>query len=338
MKKILFGKTGEYVSQFSLGCMLMGSTIDSRNSFLMLDHFIEEGGNFIDTANCYAWWIGKGEFVGDESENVLGQWMKERKNRDKVFLATKVGARLKDPNSIRDENGIPKWHLVTGNYEYLAPDTIRKSVEDSLRRLQTDYIDLYYAHIDDRVTPLDDTLEILNRLVEEGKVKYIGCSNYKTWRLERARNISHVKGWAEFTAVQQQYSYLRPKPGADFGVSVNVDNELIDYLRSNEEVVLLAYSPLLKGIYDDRNKRESYYNWHLFDSDDACARLETLTNIANELDVTNSQLVLAWLLHHEPRVIPILGASSLAQLKHNMKALDIRLTDEQISILNNASS
>lgn len=337
MNKIEFGRTEERISQAGLGCMLMGSAIDYTTSFAMLDRFIDQGGNFLDTANCYAWWLGKGEFIGDESENLIGQWMKERGNRERIFLATKVGARLKHPEKIRDKGNI-LWDLLPGEYEGLAPEVIRKGIEGSLKRLQTDYVDLYYTHIDDRTTPLEETLEALNRLVKQGKVRYIGCSNLRTWRLERSRYISMANKWTSYIAVQQQYSYLRPKPGVDFGVTVNVDDELLDYLSANEDVTLVAYSPLLKGIYDDKKKREAYYNWQLFNNDDAQVRLETLTKIAKELGVTNNQLVLAWLLHHRPRVIPLLGASKLEQFDQNIKALDIRLTDEQISLLNNASA
>jgi len=338
MKKVVLGRTGESVSQAGLGCMLMGTTVDKTTSFVMLDRFINQGGNFLDTANCYAWWIGKGEYVGDESENILGEWMKERKNRGKVFLATKVGARLKDPKKMRDDKGNILWDLLPGEYEYLAPETIRKSIEGSLKRLQTDYIDLYYTHIDDRTTSMEETLEVLNLLVKEGKVRYIGCSNLRTWCLERARCISAAQGWSSYIAVQQQYSYLRPKPGADFGITVNVDDELLDYLHAHEDVTLVAYSPLLKGIYDDRQKREAYYNWQLFNNDDTQVRLESLSKMAKGLGVTSNQLVLAWLLHHQPRVIPLLGASKLEQFDQNMKAIDIQLTGEQMSVLNSASS
>jgi aryl-alcohol dehydrogenase-like predicted oxidoreductase len=141
----------------------------------------------------------------------------------------------------------------------------------------------------------------------------------------------------KFVAIQQQYSYLRPKARADFGISVNVDDELLDYLRSNEEVTLLPYSPLLKGIYDDPLKREAYYNWHLFNNDDARIRLDVLSKLAKELSVSNSQLVLAWLLHHQPKTIPILGFSNLDQFDHNLKALDVSLCEEQMDILNKAS-
>jgi len=338
MNKVELGKTGVLVSQVSLGCMLMGSTIDKKDSFTALDRFVEAGGDFLDTANCYAWWIGKGEFVGDESEVILGQWMKERGNRDKVFLATKVGARLRNPQAIRDAEGNVLWDHVESDREFLSPQVIRRGVEDSLRRLQTDHIDLYYAHIDDRVTLLQETLAAFNELIKEGKVRYIGCSNFRTWRLERANRISAMQGWGSFVAIQQQYSYLRPKAGADFGVAVNVDDELLDYLKSNEDVTLLPYSPLLKGIYDDQKKREAYYNWQLFNNDDARVRLEILSGIAKELNVSNSQLVLAWLFHHQPKTIPILGFSNLDQLDHNLKALDISLCEEQMSILNRASA
>ncbi|HLF29015.1 MAG TPA: aldo/keto reductase [Anaerolineae bacterium] len=339
MEKVRLGKTSQQVSQVCLGCMLMGSTVDEVTSFAMLDRFTGEGGNFLDTANCYAWWLGAGECVGDESETVVGRWLKHRSKRDKVFLATKAGARLKDPHRIRDAEGNVMWQMLPGEYEHLSPEVIRRGVEGSLRRLQTDYIDLYYAHIDDRCTALEDTLEALNQLVKEGKVRYIGCSNYRTWRLERARNISAAYGWASYVAVQQQYSYLRPKPGAQFGVMVNVDDELLDYLCANEDVTLLAYSPLLKGIYDDRQKREAYYNWALFNNDDARVRLTVLSEMAREVGVTNSQLVLAWLLHHRrPPVIPIWGFRCLEQFEQGLASLAIRLTDDHLAALNRASA
>jgi aryl-alcohol dehydrogenase-like predicted oxidoreductase len=318
--------------------MLMGSATDRAVSFEMLDRFVDAGGDFLDTANCYAWWIGQGEFGGDESESLLGQWLQERKKRDRVFLATKVGGRLKDITRIRDEQGHVYWDRVRDEYEYLSARVIRRDVEDSLRRLQTDYVDLYYAHIDDRVTPLEETLAALNQLVQEGKVRFIACSNFRTWRLERARQISRVRSWASFVAIQQQYSYLRPKPGADFGIAVNADDELLNYVRSNDDVTLVAYSPLLKGIYESEKKREAYYNWPLFNSCDAEVRLEVLSKLALELGVSNHQLVLAWLLHHQPRVIPIIAASSVGQYERNMAALDIRLTAEQLERLNSSTA
>ncbi len=337
MNKVTLGKTGESVSQYCLGTMLMGTLTGRPESFEMLDRFMEAGGNFIDTANCYAWWLAKDvSSYGDESETLLGDWMEARRNRQDIFLATKAGGRLKDPRLVRNGSGEVIWERVPQNYEYLSAGSIRTAVEGSLRRLKTDHIDLCYAHIDDRITPLAETLEALNELVAAGKVRYIACSNLRTWRLERARRISAAQGWAGYVAIQQEYSYLRPKPGLRAGIDVHVDDELIDYLNNNPDVTPLAYSPLLKGIYDDARKREAYYNWDRYDHDDTRVRLETLSKMAKELDVTNSQLVLAWMLHHQPRVIPILGARTLDQYDQCMAALNIPLAEAQMSVLNNA--
>lgn len=338
MKTQIFGTTNEQVSEICLGAMLMGTIIDKKDSFEILDRFIDADGNFIDTANCYAWWVGKGEFTGIESELTLGEWMKKRNNRSKVFLATKAGGGIKDLSIIRDSNGLPKWDLVSSQYEGLSAKTIRSAVEGSLRRLQTDYIDLYYTHIDDRSVPLEETLETLNDLVKEGKIKNVACSNLKTWRLALARNISSHNNWALYTAIQQQYSYFQPKFNADFGISENANDELFDYLRSNSDLTLIAYSPLLKGIYDSEEKRRNYYNWSFFNTPENQKRLEVLTQIAGELGVTNNQLVLAWMLQNETKVIPILGFSNKEQYDQNMKAVDIQLTDIHLNRLNSAVS
>lgn len=338
MNKIPFGMTGEMVSQYSLGCMLMGTQTDHATSFEMLDRFMGAGGNFLDTANCYAWWLDKNS-AGDESESLLGDWMEARKNRSQVFLATKGGARLKDMGLVRNAQGEINWGGVRQAYEYLSAGVIRSALENSLRRLKTDYIDLYYVHIDDRQTPQEETLAVLNDLVRQGKVRYIACSNWRTWRLERARNLSAAQGWPAYVGIQQQYSYLRPKAGADFGIGFNVDDELLDYLCANPAVTLMAYSPLLKGIYDDPQKRATVsYIWNPFDNDDARARLEVLGRMAREMNISNSQLVMAWLLHHQPRVIPIVGARTLEQYEIAMSALDIDLSSEQMAALNAASA
>ncbi len=334
MEQVPLGKTGEQVSQLCLGAMIMGTTTDQATSYQMLDAFLEAGGNFIDTANCYAWWIG--QYPGGESETLLGQWMKARKNRDGVFLATKGGAALPNLRAVKDEQGNIAWEKVRENYEYLSPAALRKAIEGSLRRLQVDTIDLYYVHIDDRVTPVEATLEELNCFVQEGKVRYIGCSNFETWRLERSLNVSRARGWAQYVALQNEYSYFRPRPGTDFGIGAHTGDEQLDYLRANEDVTLLGYSPLLKGIYDDPQKRERYYNWHIYNTEDNRSRLETLSKMAAELGVSNNQLVLAWLLHHNPRIIPIMTASGMEQFHHNMAALNIRLSDEQMAELSAA--
>jgi aryl-alcohol dehydrogenase-like predicted oxidoreductase len=338
VKKVELARTGEQVSEVCLGTMIMGSTVDEKTSFAMLDRFVELGGNFVDTANCYAWWVGRGEFVGDESEELLGRWMKARGNRDDIFLATKVGARLRDVKAIRDANGDVYGDRIDSERLPQTAANIRLGVEDSLRRLQTDRIDLYYSHMDDRVTPLEERLEAFNDLVAAGKVRFIGASNYRTWQLERARRIAAEHGWAQFVAIQQQSSYFRPNQGADFGSAINLDGELTDYLAATPELTLFAYSPLLKGIYEDEAKRKAYYNWPKFDGEDARARLAVLTPMAAELGVSNSQLVLAWLLHRRPFTIPLITGSNPAQQEHNLAAVEIRLTPEQVATLDRAGA
>ena len=339
MKKVALGNTGLEVSQVCLGNMLMGSTIGKEDSFRILDRFVEAGGNFIDTANCYAWWIGKGEFVGDEGEMILGEWMKSRGLREKLVVSTKVGARLKNPSIMRNEQGEVYWDRISNQYEFLAPETIRKGVEDSLRRLQTDYIDLYFAHIDDRRTPLEETLRAFDDLVRAGKVRHIGCSNFRTWRLAQARQLSEDLGLAKYSVLQQNFSYLRPRANAELGIDGYVDDGLVDYQKSNPDLAVMVCSPLLKGLFNDSARRAAYYNWHLYDTADSAARLAVLEKMAAELGVTGNQLVLAWMLHLEaPKTIPLLGFSRMSQLEENLKALDISLSPEQMATLSKAGA
>jgi len=339
MKTVELGRTGIQVSEVCLGNMLMGSTISKSESFQMLDYFVEQGGNFIDTANCYAWWVGKGEFVGDEGETVLGEWIRTRGKRDDLVISTKVGARLKNPGSVRNDKGEVYWDKIPDEYERLGADTIRQAVDNSLRRLQTDYIDVYLTHIEDRNTPQEEVLEALDRLVKAGKVRHIGCSNIKAWRVAQGRQISRDHGWPQYSVVQQQFSYLRPRFDADLGIAENVSEDLVDFLAANKDVALMGYSPLLKGIYDGIERCRAYYNWHIFDTADSLARLDTLWKLAADLGVNGNQLALAWLLHLDaPKNIPILGFSRMSQLELNLKALEIHLDADQMALMNAAGT
>ncbi len=333
MKKVALGRTGEAVSELCLGCMLMGTAMDEASSIEVLDHFLESGGNFIDTANCYAWWMGKGEFIGDESEKVLGKWMKTRKNRSDVFLATKVGARLKGPCNIRGADGEPDWGRVKSEYEGLSASVIRKGIEDSLHRLGTDYIDLYYTHVFDERTPLEETMKVLDDLVREGKVRFIGCSNIATQQIMRANEICERENLISYAAMQQEYSYLHPNKGADTGITAHGDGDMFSFAEESG-MAFLAYSPLLKGIYGDRTKREQYYNWHLFDSEKSRKKLDLVEAISSRLGISGNQLVLAWMLRQEPRIIPILGFSRKEQYYENITTADIALSDGDIAELN----
>ena len=333
MKQINFAGSEEKISCACLGTMMMGTRINKADSYAILDDFVAKGGNFLDTANCYAWWWGDENSFGDECEELLGDWMEERQNRKEIFLATKFGARLVDPKKVRDEKGEIIWDKVPSNYEGSSAEAIRNAIEGSLKRLKTDYIDLYIVHLDDRSVDFKETLSTLNDLVKVGKVKHIGCSNIRSWRLSNAREISKRNGYPLFRAIEQEYSYIRPNIGEDRGIGVYADDDLFDYLKSNKDMTLIAYSPLLKGIYTSAEKRENYYAWQSFNNGESIERIKVIDEMSKAMGITGNQLVLAWILHKKPEIVPIFGFSSIEQYKENIDALDIRLTDEQMAIL-----
>lgn len=332
MKQVTFANTTVNVSQFCLGAMLMGTAMDKKTAFEVLDHFRENGGNFIDTANCYAWWMGNGEYIGDESENIIGEWLSDRQCRNEIFLATKVGGRLKDVHGIR-VNGEVEWDRVRQEYEGLSAAVIKKGVEDSLRRLRTECIDLYYAHVFDDATPLEETMEAFNKLVKEGKVRHIGCSNITPKNITEANRISRQQQLATYLAMQQEYSYLHPDQSLDTGITEHADAAMFDCMKA-QDMAFLAYSPLLKGLYGDKSKRETYYNRHLYDNEKSREKLALVDKLSQELGISGNQLVLAWLLRHDPLVIPIIGFSRKEQYLENMDALCVNLPDDYLAMLN----
>jgi aryl-alcohol dehydrogenase-like predicted oxidoreductase len=313
MYKLPLGQTGVNVSAICLGILQFGSRLGKAESFQLLDRYVNAGGSFFDTANSYNRWMDG--YVGGESEIILGQWMHERKNRSEMFIATKVGFEYQDVDRC------------------LRAEVIIAECDKSLRRLQTDVIDLYYAHTDDRNTPVEETMEAFDRLVKAGKVHYVGASNLTSWRLEQARWTSKVNGWTLYCCAQQRYSYLRAKPGAIFDAQVMVDNDMLDYTRTTG-ISLLAFSPLLNGAYSrcDRPFRDQYLG------PDTGARLQTLYNIADETGATANQVVLALMLQHNPPVIPIIGVSSGAQMDENLGSLDVQLSPTQMARLNIAGA
>jgi aryl-alcohol dehydrogenase-like predicted oxidoreductase len=336
MRTVELGRTGEQVSQLALGCMLMGTATDEASSFTMLDRYVDAGGNFLDTANCYAWWPGR-QYTGGESESLLGRWFARSGRRDEVFLATKGSAWVLNQDQVWAGRDEPDWDLARANFEGAGADTLRRAVDDSLRRLRTDHIDLYYVHVDDRSTPLEETLAALDEIVRSGKVRYIGWSNVRTWRLERIRQLCASSGWPAPVALQQQHTYLRRRPGL-VNASI-VDDEQVDYLREHDDLTLVAYSPILKGVYDDPAKRRGHYAMAPYEGPDAEARLAVLTEVAGELGVTPNQLVLAWLLHQEsPRIIPLIGPRTVEQYEAALPALDVKLTDDQLRRLDTAGA
>ncbi|MEH1128152.1 aldo/keto reductase [Micromonospora sp. CPCC 206061] len=331
MRTVALGRTGEQVSQLALGCMLMGTLTDEASSFEMLDRYLDAGGSFLDTANCYAWWPPGGR--GGESEELLGRWFARTGRRDEVFLATKGSAWISDADALR---GKLREEIAT-RYEGAGGETLRRAIDDSLRRLGTDHVDLYYVHVDDRSTPLEETLSALADIVAAGKARYIGWSNVRTWRLERIRQLCAQNGWPAPVALQQQHTYLRPRAGLS-RASI-VDDEQIDYLLAHDDLTLVAYSPLLKGVYDSAEKRRGHGIMEPYAGPDAEARIAVLTEVAAEVGVTPNQLVLAWLLHQTaPAMVPLIGPRTLEQYAAAVPALDVKLTDDQLARLDAAGA
>jgi len=318
MKHVPLGNTGVEVSALCLGTMYFGSLTDEVTSFQILDCYVEAGGTFLDTANIYAGWVDG--FVGGESETLLGRWLNGRSNRSHLFIATKVGGILH-----RGHEPLP------GSQSGLRAAQIEAECEKSLRRLGIETIDLYYGHMDDRSTPWEETLEAFTRLIKAGKVRFIGASNIAAWRLAQARCVSIANDWDSYCCVQQRFSYLRPRVGANFSPQVAADDDLLDYCQT-EGVTLLAYSPLLGGLYGEANRvlPEQYV------SSQSSNCLAALNEIAAEHYATTHQIVLAWLCQNSPNAIPVIGVETAQQLQENLRSLDITLSNSQLNRLNRA--
>ncbi len=308
MKKVLL-PNGLNVSEVALGAMMFGTTTPKDEAYRTLDLFVERGGNFIDTSNNYAHWAG----TGDESETLLGEWLRERGCRDKLVIATKVGF---------DRHGKGAG---------LRREQIEYWIDESLRKLGTDYIDLYYAHTDDPNTPIEETMETFDRLVKKGKVRALGSSNYDTWRLAEANMIAEKNGWTPYSAMQQPLSYLNARAGV---APKYVFNEIVTRERLrflvDKNMPLISYSCLCKGAYEDPSRLPSDL--------EGGARLEFVRNMASEMGVNPSALVIAWLLNlHKlesfPRVIPLFSCTS-RHLEDNLRGLEIELSVDDLRRMN----
>ncbi|MEU7882614.1 aldo/keto reductase [Microbispora bryophytorum] len=298
--------------RIALGTIPFGTTVDETPSFAILDRFAEGGGTILDTANNYPFWIEGA--TGDESEATVGRWLASRRNRDQMVISTKCGARPSVPGA-----------RTLDAAEGLSADVVRAAIEGSLRRLGTDHVDVYWAHIDDRSTPLEETVAVFDELVLAGKAKEVGASNHAVWRLERARSLAAARGGARYGHVQLRHSYLRPRPGVRLpeGGHTLVTEELLDYVRSEGDLTLWVYTSLLAGAYAGKPLPEHY------DHPGTTRRLTVLDEVAGELGATRNQVVLAWLRAQD--ILPIVGVSSVAQLEELL--VDVDLDDEQIARL-----
>jgi aryl-alcohol dehydrogenase-like predicted oxidoreductase len=309
--------TRREVSVLSLGAMLFGTRTDEVTSFAILDRFIEAGGTFIDTSNNYAFWIN--DTQGGESEALLGRWRRSRGIGDEIVIATKLGARPLAPGT-----------SYLDNAEGLSTAAIRASAAESRQRLGIDKIDVLYAHIDDSNTPQHETVEALASLVADGAVGMLGVSNQWAWRVQRARGIAAAAGLPGYELLQYSYSYLQPRtdgasdlsPDGDLGVA---GGDILSYVRSDPGLTLVAYSPLLGGRYarDDRPLE------HHYDHPGTTARLTALREVARDAGATPNQVVLAWLMGGDVPVLPLVGASSVAQIAESLAAVDLDLTADQ---------
>ena len=318
MKYKKFGNTGLEVSVICLGTMQFGWSTDEKTSFKILDKFFEEGGNFIDTADVYSRWVEGNP--GGVSERIIGKWMKSRNVREGIVLATKVRGRM--------------WEGPNG--EGLSRKHIMKAVEDSLRRLQTDYIDLYQVHWPDWDTPLEETLRALDDLVRDGKVRYIGASNYPAWYLTKALWISDKYSLHRFESIQPQYSLVYRE---------EFEKELMP-LAEDQKLAVIPYSPLAGGFLTGKYKRNrplppsprAETIKRRFFTEKNFTIIEELEKMAFKYAAKVSQIALAWLFSKSYITAPIIGASSVEQLMENLGALDVELEEEDLKKLDEISS
>lgn len=298
--------------------MMFGTTIDEDTSFALLDRFVERGGVWIDTADCYSFWASETGQGGD-SERVLGRWLAARPGvRDRVRIATKLGAE-------------PLW---AGSWPERRAGLSRRAVLEafsgSLERLGVDGVDLLWLHQEDRTTPIEETVEALAELTGAGLTARVGASNHPAWRIERARAHARHLGATPIDALQLNATYLRVRPGTRppgvehrFGV---YSDEQRDYAETHG-LEVWAYTPLLGGAYDNPAKDIP----EVYEHPGTSRRLAELDAVAAELGATRGQTVLAWHVAHGVR--PMLGGSKVAQLDAAMDAVRLSLTAEQLARL-----
>ena len=314
MQKRKLGKSTIEVYPLAFGGNVLGWTIGEKDSFEVLDAFMEAGFNFIDTANSYSRWAPGHQ--GGESETILGKWMKERNNRDKIILATKVGSDM----------GIGKICL--------AKKYIIEEVENSLQRLQTDYIDLYQAHFDDLETPVGETLEAFNILIKQGKVRIIGASNFSASRLTEALDYSENNGLPSYLTFQPEYNlYAREKYEKEY-----------EQICTDRKLGVITYFSLASGFLTGKYRGEKdktksvrgdgmqkYFNKRGFKI------LETLDILASKYGVTQAAIALAWLMNRPSVIAPIASATSIIQLNQIADFPDVNLDKADIELLTTAS-
>jgi aryl-alcohol dehydrogenase-like predicted oxidoreductase len=315
MKLKKLGRTGALVSELCLGAMTFGWQADEGTSHRMLDHYVEAGGNFLDTSNVY---------TSGKSEEIIGTWLTGH-DRQNIVLATKARFRTADgANSV----GLSRKHLF-------------HAVRESLHRLQTDYVDLLQVHAWDPLTPLEETFGALNTLVEDGLVRYVGVSNFRGWQFEKALQLCRARGWHEPVSLQPQYSlYARA-----------TEFELIPMCLA-EGVAVLPWSPLASGVLSGKYKdgirnppagtriaesKDPEFYADRFENDRMGRIVRAVEAVAQETGKTMPQVALNWLLCRPAVTAPIIGARNLGQLSENLGSTGWSLSEDRIATLNSAS-
>jgi len=311
------GRTGLQVSDICLGTMQFLWTTDEANSFAVLDAFFDAGGTFIDTADVYSRWAEG--LQGGEAETIIGQWFARRRNRAEVVLATKVRGRMwAGPNG----EGLSRAHIL-------------RAVEDSLRRLQTDYIDLYQTHAPDPNTPIDETLRALDDLVHQGKVRYIGCSNYNGYQLMEATLTARHAGRHEFVSLQPHYSLVERD---------NYETNTLPVVRQFG-LGVIPYSPLGRGFLTGKYRRgqpppdsQRLNSVRRLLTDRNFDLLDKLEAMAKARGLTSGQMALGWLLTKPHISAVIIGANTPAQLADSLGASGLTLSAEEMQALDTLSA
>ena len=311
------GRTGLRVSELCLGAMTFGRETTAEDSFQILDRFIEAGGNFIDTADVYS---------DGKSEEIVGRWLRG-KNREDLVIATKVRFRT-GPGT--NDIGLSRKHILAG-------------VENSLRRLGTDYIDIYQIHRWDWQTPIEETLSTLNSLVQAGKVRYLGASNVAGYQLQKAIDLSRLHGWEPFTCLQPLYNLL----------DRSIEWELLPVCQ-DEGVGVIPWSPLRGGWLSGKYNREMSAppagtrveeaaknnwgeSWAIYANEHTWSVVDELVTIAKEVEKTPAQVALNWLLCRPGVTSPIIGVRTMAHLEDNLGAAGWALSTEQMNRLDQIS-
>lgn len=310
------GRTGLKVSSLCLGTMQWGWTADETAAFSIMDAFQESGGNFLDTADYYSRWLPG--HLGGESEEIIGRWIKERRNRSNIILATKARHPMgPGPN----DQGLSRKHLL-------------EAVDASLRRLDTDYIDLYLMHAFDAETPIDETLRALDDMQRAGKVRYAGASNYPAWRLIEALWKADIHHTVRFDLLEPHYNLVHRE---EFERDLKT-------ICEQYQLGVTPYSPLANGFLTGKYTRNGVTEsaragsvLSRYNNDAAWQTLEIVQRIAKETGSTPSAVSLAWLLAQPVITAPIIGANSVAQLQQSLAAIDITLTSTQLKQLNEVS-